>query len=80
MSIWQDIKGRIDADKAADDALIDQDTMEGARADIVKQILDIAEHWADKAESWSFMESYCNQRDIVCQQILELLNELGKDE
>lgn len=81
MSVYAEIQAHIDADKAADKARIDEDTMEGARVDIVKQILDIAEHWQDKAESWSFMESYCNQRAIVCQEILDILNdELWEDE
>lgn len=74
MSIYEDIEARIATDRAADDAAIDQDTLEGARAEIVGEILKIAEHWADKAESWGPEESFTAFRDIVCQQIMWLLD------
>jgi hypothetical protein len=81
VSIYEDIEARIATDRAADDAAIDQDTLEGARAEIVGEILKIAEHWADKAESWGPEESFTALRDIVCQQILDVLNtELWDDE
>ncbi|MBF6515546.1 hypothetical protein IU421_14835 [Nocardia cyriacigeorgica] len=80
MSVFDDIRARIAADKDRDASLIDQDTLEGARADIVGQILDIAEDWMDKAEGWSWEEQYCNQRNGVCLVILEILNEHLWDE
>lgn len=75
MSVYEDIQARIDADKIRDREFVDQDTLEGARADIVGQILEIAEHWMDKAEGWNWEEQYCNQRHAVCLVILEILNE-----
>lgn len=80
MTSLDNIRARIAADKARDRELIDQDTIEGARADIVKQILDIAEHWADKLESFGPEETYAAQRFIVCDEILDILNEHLWDE
>lgn len=80
MTVFDDIRARIAADKDRDASLIDQDTLEGARADIVGEILKIAEHWADKAESWGPEESYTAARHIVCHDILEILNEQLWDE
>ena len=80
MTSIDNIRARIDADRARDRELIDQDTIEGARAAIVKQILDIAEHWADKAESYGPEETYVAQRFIVCDEILDILNEHLWDE
>lgn len=80
MSVYEDIQARIDADKAADRAVIDGDTMEGACADIVGEILKIAEHWADKAEGWGPEETYVAFRDMVCQEVLETLRDHLWDE
>lgn len=75
MSIYGVIRARIKADQEMDDRRPCDETLEGARADIVGEILKIAEHWADKAESWGPEESYTAFRDIVCQQVLEVLND-----
>ncbi|WP_227979961.1 hypothetical protein [Nocardia spumae] len=80
MSSLDNIHARIAADEARDREFIDEDTIEGARADIVKQILDIAQHWADKAESYGPEETYVAQRLIVCDEILDILNEHLWDE
>lgn len=81
MNPYDDISERIKADRMVDRNRTDQDTIEGARADIVSQILDIAEHWRLKAESWGFEEQYCNLRAYVCEQILTLMDEnLWEDE
>lgn len=80
MSIFDDIRARITADEARDDKFPCDETLEGARADIVGEILKIAEHWADKAESWGPEESYTAFRYIVCHDILEILNEHLWDE
>ncbi|NEW42744.1 hypothetical protein GV794_02055 [Nocardia cyriacigeorgica] len=80
MSVFDDIRARIAADKARDASFIDADTLEGARADIVGEILKIAEHWADKAESWGPEEAYTGLRYVVCHDILEILNEHLWDE
>lgn len=78
---YDDISARIAADKAYDKSCIDQETLEGGRADIVAQILDIAERWRMKAEDWEFEEQYCNTRASVCEQILTVLHEhLWEDE
>ncbi|MET8648382.1 hypothetical protein [Nocardia aurea] len=69
------IQERIDADRAVDKSRIDQDTIEGARAEIVSQVLAIAEHWQLKAAEWDYEEPYCTQRSMVCQEILDVLNE-----
>lgn len=81
MSIYEDIRARIAADEAVDDAAIDQDTLEGARAEIVEDILEIAEKWRLKFEDWGPEETFVALREMVCQQILDVLNaELWDDE
>ncbi|WP_280479133.1 hypothetical protein [Nocardia asiatica] len=74
MTVFDRIRARIKADEEIDDQLPCDETLEGARAEIVGEILKIAEHWADKAKSWGPEESFTALRDIVCQQILELLD------
>ncbi|UGT65298.1 hypothetical protein LTT66_18180 [Nocardia gipuzkoensis] len=74
MTVYDSIRARIKADEEIDDQRPCDETLEGARAEIVGEILKIAEHWADKAESWGPEESFTALRDIVCQQILDVLN------
>ncbi|WP_306365462.1 hypothetical protein [Nocardia sp. CC227C] len=66
---------RLAADRAAARARSCDDTLEEARAEIVGDILEAAEEWADKAEGWDGAEQYCNWRASVYQRILELLDE-----
>lgn len=74
MSVYEDIRARIAADRAADNAVIDGDTLEGARAEIVGDILKIAERWQLKAEEWPPEEHFVHFRAIVCEQVLDALH------
>ncbi|MFD4439010.1 hypothetical protein ACFWPK_04435 [Nocardia sp. NPDC058519] len=73
MSVYEDIQARIDADHAADEAVIDGDTLEGARAEIVGDILEIAERWQLKAEEYPPEDHFVHFRAIVCEQVLDAL-------
>ena len=81
MSSYEKIQARIAADEAADDAMVGCETFEGARADIVGEILKIAERWQLKAQEWPPEEHYVHLRAIVCEEILDTLDkELYDDE
>lgn len=81
MSVYEDIRARIAADTAADAAVIDGDTLEGARAEIVGDILKIAERWQLKAEEYPPEDQFVHFRAIVCEQVLDALRaELYDDE
>mgnify|MGYP001574036996 CR=1 FL=1 len=80
MSSYEDIRARIDADKAKDLEFIDQDTLEGARADVVSDILKITANWLFKAEEYPPEETYVAQRAIVSDEILDILNKHLWDE
>lgn len=80
MSVYDDIRARIKADKEQAAKFPCDETLEGARADIVGEILKIAEHWLDKAESYGPEESFTALRAIVCDQILEVLKDELWDE
>jgi hypothetical protein len=75
MSIYETIQARIRADQAADERHPCDETIEGARAEIVGDILEIAEKWRLKAEDWGPEETFVALREIVCQQVLDALNE-----
>lgn len=75
MTVYDDIKARIAADHAADEQYPCDETLEGARAEIVGNFLKVAEWWRLKAQEWEPEERFVAYRDMVCQQILDLLNE-----
>lgn len=81
MSVYEDIQARIAADQAHDDKFPCDETLEGARADIIGEILKIAERWQLKAQEWPPEERYVHFRAIVCEQVLDALAaELYDDE
>ncbi|MBF6422939.1 hypothetical protein IU436_30700 [Nocardia farcinica] len=75
MTVYEDIKARIAADRAAAEQWPCDETLEGARAEIVGDFLEVAERWQLKAQEWGPEEQFVAYRDMVCQQILDLLSE-----
>lgn len=75
MSVYDDIAARIADDRARAKERSNDETLEGARAEIIDEILLAAEHWQLKAEDWGPEEAYVHNRNRVCQQILEVLHE-----
>ncbi|MET8798409.1 hypothetical protein ABZV91_18505 [Nocardia sp. NPDC004568] len=60
--------------------MIDGDTLEGARAEIVGDILKLAERWQSKAEEYGPEDTVVGLRELVCQQVLDVLHEHLWDE
>ncbi|MBF6374485.1 hypothetical protein [Nocardia farcinica] len=75
MTVYEDIKARIAADRAAAEQCPCDETLEGARAEIVGDFLEVAERWQLKAQECGPEEQFVAYRDMVCQQILDLLSE-----
>lgn len=75
MSVYEDIRARVQADQAHDEKFPCDETMEGARAEIVKDFLEVAERWRLKSEEWDAGEQFVHLRAMVCEGILDLLNE-----
>lgn len=75
MSVFERVQQRIKADEAFDALWPCDETEEGARADIAGEILKIAEHWQLKSQEHDAAEHYVHLRAIVCEQILDLLDE-----
>lgn len=81
MSVYEDIRTRIAADKAHDDKFPCDETLEGARAEIVGDILKVAERWQLKAQEYPPEDQFVHFRAIVCEQVLDALRaELYDDE
>jgi hypothetical protein len=74
VSVYEDVRTRIRADLAYADQFPNDETIQGARAEIVADFLEVAERWRLKAQEWGPEEKFVALREMVCQEVLDILH------